>query len=59
MSEALNVDGAATAIRAILAQLSEDDRKMVLGSVLKNRCRKCFDYDPSGHFWCCYDSRGG
>ena len=29
MSEALNVDGAATAIRAILAQLSEDDRKMV------------------------------
>lgn len=47
------------AIRKLLEALpSEDERKAVLAAVMKNRCPRCFDYDPQGQFWCCYDSRG-
>lgn len=46
-------------IREILAVLSEARVREVLQAVNENRCPKCFDYDESGHFWCCYDSRGG
>jgi hypothetical protein len=46
-------------IQKILAALPDEDaRQLVLTAVLTNRCRKCLDYDPSGSFWCCYDSRG-
>jgi hypothetical protein len=56
----LNAEGVATAIRVLLAALPDDAaRALVLERVLENRCRKCLDYDPSGQFWCCYDSRGG
>jgi hypothetical protein len=37
----------------------EASRGVVLMALLTNRCRKCLDYDPSGSFWCCYESRGG
>ena len=47
-------------IQKILSSLSDDEaRKLVLSALLTNRCRKCLDYDESGSFWCCYDSRGG
>ena len=47
-------------ICVILERLpDEESRKAVLESVLKNRCRKCLDFDASGSFWCCYESRGG
>jgi hypothetical protein len=60
LSEPLNADGVVTAIRVLLAALPDDAaRALVLERVLENRCRKCLDYDPSGQFWCCYDSRGG
>lgn len=42
-----------------LLQLENDEaRKEAIAELLKNRCRKCLDYDPSGQFWCCQDSRG-
>lgn len=47
------------AIQKLLDALPEAARVEVLTAVLKNRCRKCLDYDESGSFWCCYDSRGG
>lgn len=51
--------GAIEAIQKILESLPDEEaRKEVLAFALKNRCKKCFDYDPSGNFWCCYDSRG-
>lgn len=47
-------------IQKILAALpNEDARKLVLSALLTKRCRRCLDYDESGSFWCCYDSRGG
>lgn len=46
-------------IREILAALPDEAARVeVLRSVLENRCRTCFDYDPRGQFWCCYQSRG-
>jgi hypothetical protein len=45
-------------IQEALDGLSEDERKEALEKVLENRCRKCLDYNPSGQFWCCYESRG-
>jgi len=46
-------------IQKILATLPDEEaRKTVLFALLINRCRKCLDYDSSGSFWCCYDSRG-
>lgn len=46
-------------IRGILERLPDEAaRVLVLDRVLKNRCRKCLDYCPSGSLWCCYDSRG-
>ena len=49
----------AATILHLLAQEPEEMRKAVLERVMKNRCPKCFDYSPSGSFWCCYNSRGG
>lgn len=46
-------------IQEILRGLPDDEsRKVVLRSLLENRCRTCLDHDPQGQFWCCYDSRG-
>lgn len=46
-------------IQKILAALPDDEAcKIVLSALLTHRCRKCLDYDESGSFWCCYDSRG-
>jgi hypothetical protein len=60
VSGPLNVEGVVTAILVLLDALPDDAARVtVLENVLKNRCRKCFDYDPSGQFWCCYHSRGG
>jgi hypothetical protein len=48
------------AIQALLEALPDEvTRVAVLGVILQDRCRKCLDHDPSGSFWCCYDSRGG
>lgn len=53
-------DLAVTLIQEQLDKLPDDSERInVLEAVLKNRCRKCLDYDPSGNFWCCYESRGG
>jgi len=43
---------------ALLQLPDEESRKQALEEIMKNRCRKCLDYDPSGQFWCCYESRG-
>ena len=59
MSDAPHVDASVEVIQGILARLSEQERRTVLSRVLENRCRKCLDHDPSGSFWCCYDSQGG
>lgn len=57
---ALTNQSAFDEIQKILAALPDEDaRKLVLIALLTNRCRKCLDYDESGSFWCCYDSRGG
>lgn len=46
-------------IQNILAALPDEEaKKTVLFALLTNRCKKCLDYNPSGQFWCCYDSRG-
>lgn len=44
--------------RLLDALPDENARTLVLMALLTNRCRTCLDYDPSGSFWCCYDSRG-
>lgn len=44
-------------IQRVLAKLDEDAKTTVLFALLVNRCRKCLVYDPTGSFWCCYDSR--
>ena len=53
-------NAAVKVICEILKQLpDEESRKAVLEGLLKNRCRKCLDYDAHNSFWCCYESRGG
>lgn len=47
-------------IQKILADLPDEEaKKTVLFALLTNRCRRCLDYNPSGQFWCCYESKGG
>lgn len=47
-------------IRRFLAALPDEAARIeVLSALLDKRCRKCLDLNPSGQFWCCYDSRGG
>jgi hypothetical protein len=59
VSDELRTNAAIAVIRGILEQLPDEAaRKVVLERVLENRCRKCFDYDADGQFWCCYESRG-
>jgi hypothetical protein len=55
------ITGAAAAkIQAILSELPDEEaRQLTLQSVMENRCPRCFDYNPRGEFWCCYESRGG
>lgn len=49
----------AEAILKMLEALPDERTRIeVLEQVLKNRCRRCLDYDPQGQFWCCYESRG-
>jgi hypothetical protein len=53
-------EAAAATIKEILVGLpDEETRQVVLKSVMENRCPRCFDYNASGQFWCCYESRGG
>ena len=55
----LRTDAVVEVIQVILERLPDEEaRKAVLERVLENRCRRCLDYDPSGSFWCCQDSRG-
>ena len=50
---------ALTRVREVLDALPDEAARIeVLEEVLKNRCKRCLDYDPRGQFWCCYDSRG-
>jgi hypothetical protein len=54
------IDAVVEAIQEALTCLpDETSRKAALARVLENRCRTCLDYDESGSFWCCYESRGG
>jgi len=42
-----------------LAELPDEEaRKEALSQLTEKRCPHCFDYDESGQFWCCYDSKG-
>lgn len=53
------INAAISVIQGILERLPDEAaRKLVLERALDSRCRKCLDYDESGSFWCCYDSRG-
>lgn len=45
--------------RLLDAMPDEDDRIRVLTALLAKRCKKCLDYNESGEFWCCHESRGG
>jgi hypothetical protein len=50
---------AAAKIQAILNELPDEElRQLTLQGAMENRCPKCFDYNPRGEFWCCYESRG-
>ena len=56
---ALVVDSPVDAIRKILEALPDEAARIsVLDRVLENRCRKCLDHDPRGHFWCCQFAEG-
>lgn len=61
MSDAkqMQTRAAVDVIRGILERLPDEaSRQLALMGVLEDRCRKCFDFDPTRNFWCCYGSRG-
>ena len=46
-------------MQAELAALPDEAARIdALKRLTVNRCPKCFDFDASGNFWCCYESRG-
>lgn len=56
---ALQTLAAVVVIKGILERLPDEEaRKTVLEHLLKDRCRKCLDFNASGQFWCCVESRG-
>jgi hypothetical protein len=56
---ALQTNAAIEVIHGILERLPDEEaRKTALEHVLKNRCRTCLDFNASGQFWCCVESRG-
>lgn len=53
------VDPTPAAIRALFDALPDETARVeALREVMRDRCPRCFEHDPNGQFWCCYDSRG-